>query len=87
MCIRDSPESVIGKNTVANMQSGIVYGYIGQVSYLVERMKREIGEPNAKVIATGGLALLVAGDSNVIDVLDGLLTLKGLCLIYGNNAG
>ena len=81
------PESVIGKNTVANMQSGIVYGYIGQVSYLVERMKREIGEPNAKVIATGGLALLVAGDSNVIDVLDGLLTLKGLCLIYGKNAG
>ena len=81
------PESVIGKNTVANMQSGIVYGYIGQVSYLVERMKREIGEPNAKVIATGGLALLVAGGSNVIDVLDGLLTLKGLCLIYGKNAG
>ena len=81
------PESVIGKNTVANMQSGIVYGYIGQVSYLVERMKREIGEPNAKVIASGGLALLVAGDSNVIDVLDGLLTLKGLCLIYGKNAG
>ena len=69
------------------MQSGIVYGYIGQVSYLVERMKREIVEPNAKVIATGGLALLVAGDSNVIDVLDGLLTLKGLCLIYGKNAG
>ena len=81
------PETVIGKNTVANMQSGIVYGYIGQVSYLVERMKREIGAPDAKVIATGGLALLVADDSNVIDVLDGLLTLKGLCLIYGKNAG
>ena len=81
------PESVIGKNTVANMQSGIVYGYIGQVSYLVERMKREIGAPEARVIATGGLALLVADDSNVIDVLDGLLTLKGLCLIYGKNAG
>ena len=77
----------IGRGTVANMQSGIVYGYIGQVSYLVERMKREIVEPGAKVIATGGLALLVAGDSNVIDVLDGLLTLKGLCLIYGKNAG
>ncbi len=81
------PDTVIGKNTVANMQSGIVYGYIGQVSYLVDRMKREIGAPEAKVIATGGLALLIAGDSNVIDVLDGLLTLKGLCLIYGKNAG
>ena len=81
------PDAVIGKNTVANMQSGIVYGYIGQVSYLVDRMKREIGAPEAKVIATGGLALLIAGDSNVIDVLDGLLTLKGLCLIYGKNAG
>ena len=81
------PDAVIGKNTVANMQSGIVYGYIGQVSYLVDRMKREIGAPEAKVIATGGLALLIAGDSNVIDVLDGLLTLKRLCLIYGKNAG
>ena len=58
-----------------------------EIEALAERMKREIGEPNAKVIATGGLALLVAGDSNVIDVLDGLLTLKGLCLIYGKNAG
>ena len=80
------PESVIGKNTVANMQAGIVYGYIGQVSYLVERIKRELNAPAAKVIATGGLALLIAEDSNVIDVLDGLLTLKGLCLIYGKNA-
>ena len=53
----------------------------------MDRMKREIGAPEAKVIATGGLALLIAGDSNVIDVLDGLLTLKGLCLIYGKNAG
>ena len=79
------PESVIGRNTVTNMQAGIVYGYIGQINYLVERMKRELGAPNAKVIATGGLATLVAGESNVIDVLDGLLTLKGLCLIYRRN--
>ena len=80
------PESVIGKNTVTNMQSGIVYGYIGQVNYLIERMKREIGAPDVKVIATGGLSVLVAGESNAIDVLDGLLTLKGLCLIYEKNA-
>ena len=80
------PESVIGRNTVTNMQAGIVYGYIGQINYLVERMKREMNVPNIKVIATGGLAVLVAGESHVIDVMDGLLTLKGLCLIYAKNA-
>ena len=81
------PESVIGKNTVSNMQSGIVFGYIGQINYLVERMKKELGAPDAKVIATGGLAVLVAGETKVIDVMDGLLTLKGLCLIYRKNVG
>ena len=81
------PESVIGRNTVSNMQAGIVYGYIGQVNYLIERMKRELGDPNTKVIATGGLAVLVAGESNAIDIMDGLLTLKGLCLIHQKNVG
>lgn len=79
------PESVIGKNTVTNMQAGIVYGYIGQIEYLVRRMKAELGAPDAKVIATGGLAVLVAEESRAIDVLDGLLTLKGLRIIYGKN--
>ena len=79
------PESAIGRNTVTNMQAGIVFGYIGQINYLVERMKREMAMPNIKVIATGGLATLVAGESHVIDILDGLLTLKGLCLIYAKN--
>ena len=80
------PESVIGRNSVTGMQAGIVYGYIGQVNYLVERMKRELGAPHAKVIATGGLSVLVSEESNAIDVMDGLLTLKGLCLIYEKNA-
>ena len=79
------PEGVIGRNTVANMQAGIIYGYIGQIKYLVNRMKREMGVEGIKVIATGGLAVLVAGESSVIDVMDGLLTLKGLCLIYARN--
>ena len=79
------PESVIGRNTVANMQAGIVYGYIGQINYIVNRMKREMNVPDIKVIATGDLATLVAGESKVIDVMDGLLTLKGLCLIYKKN--
>ena len=81
----EAPKSVIGKNTVSNMQAGIVYGYIGQVEYLVKRMKAELGDPNTKVIATGGLAVLVAEESKAIDVLDGLLTLKGLRLIYEKN--
>ena len=80
------PETVIGRNTVTNMQAGIVYGYIGQINYIVNRMKREMNVPDVKVIATGGLAVLVAGESRVIDVMDGLLTLKGLCLIYKKNA-
>ena len=79
------PEGVIGRNTITNMQAGIVYGYIGQIIYLVERMKREIGAPETKVIATGGLAVLVAGETRAIDVMDGLLTLKGLALIYEKN--
>ena len=81
------PENVIGRNTVANMQAGIVYGYIGQIKYLVNRMKKEMGVDGIKVIATGGLAVLVAGESSVIDVMDGLLTLKGLRIIYEKNAG
>ncbi|MGI6239459.1 MAG: type III pantothenate kinase [Christensenellales bacterium] len=79
------PEQVIGKNTITNMQSGIIYGYIGQIEYLVRRMKAEIDAPNARVVATGGLALLVSEESQAIDVLDGLLTLKGLRSIYAKN--
>lgn len=79
------PEGVIGRNTVTNMQAGIVYGYIGQIKYLVNRMKKEMGVGGIQVIATGGLAVLVAGESSVIDVMDGLLTLKGLRLIYEKN--
>lgn len=80
------PETVIGRNTVTNMQSGIVYGHIGMVNYIIERLKREMGTPDVKVIATGGLAVLMAGETIAIDVMDGLLTLKGLCLIYEKNA-
>lgn len=79
------PGSVIGKNTVANLQSGIVFGYVGQVTYLIRKMKEEMRCPDAKVIATGGLALLVSDQTDAIDVLDGLLTLKGLRIIYEKN--
>ena len=79
------PESAIGRNTIANLQSGIVYGHVGLVTYLIQKMRQELKAPDARVIATGGMALLVAGETDMIDVLDGTLTLKGLRLIYERN--
>lgn len=79
------PEQVIGRNTITNLQSGMFYGYVGQVEYLVNKMKQELGRPDAKVIATGGMARMIAAETTVIDQVDGLLTLKGLRLIYEHN--
>lgn len=78
------PDDIIGKNTVAAMQSGILYGYVGQVEGIVKRMKVK-GESDPTVIATGGLAGLIAGESDIIDIVDPFLTLKGLQLIYKRN--
>lgn len=76
------PTRVIGTNTIACMQSGLYYGYIGLVDSLVERIAGEFGKP-LKVIATGGLANVIATDSKTITVVDDLLTLKGLKILYG----
>ncbi len=81
------PESVIGRTTVTNLQAGVLYGHVGQVGYIVERMKAEIGAPNVQVVATGGLSRLIASESRVIDRIDGLLTLKGCRIIYEKNVG
>lgn len=78
------PSNVVGKNTVAAMQSGIVYGYVGQAEGIVSRMKAQ-SRKKPKVIATGGMASLIANESSIIDKVDPFLTLKGLYLIYKRN--
>jgi type III pantothenate kinase len=75
------PKEAIGRNTVTNIQSGVVYGYAGLVDGLVERMKTEMGG-SPKVVATGGLASLIADVARSIDHVDPDLKLHGLRLIY-----
>ena len=82
----ERPERVVGRNTVASIQSGLVYGYVGLVDGICARMKDELGFP-VKVIATGGLAPLIGGISKQIEVVDDQLTLDGLRIIYQRNQG
>lgn len=82
------PETVICKNTVSSMQAGIIYGYVGQVDYIVYKMKQEMinkGEDDPIVIATGGLATLISEESKYVDKIEPILTLDGLRIIYEKN--
>ncbi len=79
-----TPRSAITKDTVSGMQAGIMYGYAGLVDGIVARMKSEIGEA-AFVVATGGLANVVAREAKQIDVVDERLTLEGLRIIFQRN--
>jgi len=80
------PRTLIGRNTVASMQAGIIYGFVGQVEGIINRMKKEI-EGRCKVVATGGLAKLIAQETDAIEIVDDFLTLEGLRLIYEINRG
>jgi type III pantothenate kinase len=78
------PPNVIGRNTVHAMQSGLLYGYVSMVEGMVERFRSELG-PKTKVIATGGLAELVAAETKAIDIIAPWLTLDGLRIIWELN--
>jgi type III pantothenate kinase len=81
----EAPERVISQTTVAALQSGLVYGFAGQVDAIVRRIRVELEAPDAPVIATGGLAALIAPHSETISVVDPELTLQGLRLVWERN--
>lgn len=80
-----APPSVIGRTTTTSMQAGMVFGYVGLIEGLVGRMRRELGE-GTRVIGTGGIAELIASQTDCIEVVDQRLTLDGLRLIHELNA-
>ena len=81
----ERPASVFGKNTVTNMQSGIVFGFAGLVEYIVKKIKREMKEENVTVVATGGFSEIIAKEISCIDKVDKFLTLDGLKYLYNLN--
>lgn len=79
------PPTIVCKSTITNMQAGLIQGYIGMVERIIRLIKKETNYPDAKVIATGGLSEVIKKDSDVFDVTDRTLTLRGLNIIYKMN--
>lgn len=79
------PESILGKDTITSMQAGIVYGYIGQTEYIIDKMKEASGLENLRVIATGGMGRIIYENTDRIDIYDNELTLQGMRIIYEKN--
>ncbi|MCX4313741.1 MAG: type III pantothenate kinase [Clostridia bacterium] len=80
------PSRAVGKTTISNMQSGIIFGYSGMIQAMVERIKKETGFFDARVIATGGISDIVNKCVDIIDVVDRTLTLRGLNILYRMNS-
>lgn len=78
------PEHVIGQSTIESMQSGVYHGYVGSVDHIIEKMKEEL-PGQVTVVATGGLARMIAADSKQITHTDSTLTLEGLRILYARN--
>ena len=76
------PDSILGKDTITSMQAGLVYGQIGQTEYIIKHTMEEANLGPIKVVATGGLGRIIANETDMIDVYDPNLTLKGMNLIY-----
>jgi type III pantothenate kinase len=81
-----APETAIGKTTESALRSGLVYGFAGQVDGIVRRIRAELGDETARVVATGGLADLIAPHASTIEHVDPFLTLEGLRLVWELNA-
>lgn len=79
------PDTILAKDTVTSMQAGLVFGCIGQTEYIVKRMLKEAGITNCRIIATGGLGKIISDATDVIEVYDPNLTLKGLKIISDKN--
>lgn len=79
------PASILAKETISSMQAGLLYGQIGQTEYIIRHLKEESGYLNAKVVATGGLGKMIVSETDIIDVYDPQLTLKGLRFIFEKN--
>jgi len=78
----EAPKSVIAKNTVTNMQAGIVYGFAGMVEFLIKKIKKELKCEDVITIATGGFSEIISKETSCIDKVDRLLTLEGLKYLY-----
>ena len=76
------PANILGKDTITSMQSGLVFGQIGQTEYIINKVKEEVGLSNIKTVVTGGLGRIIANETSAIDVYDPNLTLKGIYLVY-----
>ena len=76
------PDTILGRDTISSMQSGLVYGHIGQTEYIINKVKEEVGLENVKTVVTGGLGRIIANETTCIDIYDPNLTLKGIYRVY-----